>query len=29
MKGKCALFDIECELRNSHIIPKFVGRYFN
>lgn len=28
MKGKCALFEVECELQKSHIIPKFVGKYF-
>lgn len=28
MKGRCALFDFECELQKSHIIPKFIGTYF-
>jgi len=28
MKGTCALFDFECELQKSHILPKFIGTYF-
>ena len=27
MKGKCALYDIETELKLSHIIPKFAFDY--
>jgi hypothetical protein len=28
MKGKCALYDFDCDLQKSHIIPKFVFKYF-
>ena len=28
IKGKCRLFGDDCELRNSHIFPKFVIDYF-
>lgn len=28
MKGKCKLYQIDCELQNSHLIPKFIFDYF-
>lgn len=28
MKGKCGLYKIECELKKSHMIPKFIFDYF-
>jgi len=28
MKEKCALYDFDCDLQKSHIIPKFVSKYF-
>jgi hypothetical protein len=29
MKGKCALFEYDCELQKSHILPKFIATYFS